>query len=70
MNEKDNFIGRGIYDAISRAIEVRVDGVRVLTRVEERADRGRCEQGHDDCLGPKVAANDGGCRMDTWGDVG
>lgn len=28
----------------------------------------QCKQ--DDCLGPDVAANRGGCRMHTWADVG
>lgn len=30
----------------------------------------KCERGHEDCLGPAIAANQGGCRMDTWADVG
>jgi hypothetical protein len=29
-----------------------------------------CVLGHKNCLGPNVAANQGGCRMQTWGDVG
>lgn len=24
----------------------------------------------EDCLGPHIAANRGGCRMQTWADVG
>lgn len=31
----------------------------------------RCPRcGQYDCEGPTVAANRGGCRMDTWADVG
>jgi len=32
-----------------------------------------CECGRlpaNECIGPKVAANRGGCRMSTWSDVG
>jgi hypothetical protein len=29
-----------------------------------------CDRGHQGCLGPEVAANQGGCRMGTWSDVG
>jgi hypothetical protein len=34
------------------------------------ADAVRCEHNHPLCLGPNVAANRGGCRMQTWADVG
>lgn len=40
------------------------DPVRVAVL---KARRG-CD--HEDCLGPQVAANRGGCRMATWADVG
>jgi hypothetical protein len=31
--------------------------------------RERCTSEHVGCLGPQVAANQGGCRMATWGDL-
>ena len=37
---------------------------------QERRHRVNERCGHENCLGPETAANRGGCRMNTWGDVG
>ena len=51
--------GWGLWAAAFVLLELRRDPKRVNPGC-----------GHEDCLGPKVAANRGGCRMGTWADVG
>ena len=53
-------VGRAVEDALA---------AEVLASVLHGVKNPDC--GHrGGCLGPRVAANRGGCRMQTWSDVG